>query len=372
MTDAELLAAALLHDTIEDTATTEEELRTAFGARIAGIVCEVTDDKRLSKAERKRIQLDNACAREQGSPAAQDRGQALQPARDPVEPAGGLAAVSQVPVFRLGQGGRGPGPRVESRGSRRSSTWPTRSGHSSRPIMSPWETTTNRWCLGPDADGPPRNVPLILLAVFATVFVLDWAQPVLVPLVLGLMMSYALGPVVDRLAEAFHPPRRVRRGAACSPSSAAWARRSSRCRTRRCSLAETLPEAVQKFQRAAREEFGGSEHDAREGAEGRGRTGARDRRARAARAARRHARADRAAEARHPQVPVDHREQQLGGHRRDADRDFHRLFPARVGRCVSPQVGQAVRPDAEPQAGDRPGHGRDRATRSSATSACRC
>ncbi len=60
VTDGELLAAALLHATIEDTATTQAELREAFGTRIAGIVAEVTDDKRLSKAERKRLQLDNA------------------------------------------------------------------------------------------------------------------------------------------------------------------------------------------------------------------------------------------------------------------------------------------------------------------------
>ena len=60
VTDAELLAAAILHDTIEDTDTTEKELRLQFGARIAGIVAEVTDDKNLSKVERKRIQLDNA------------------------------------------------------------------------------------------------------------------------------------------------------------------------------------------------------------------------------------------------------------------------------------------------------------------------
>jgi guanosine-3',5'-bis(diphosphate) 3'-pyrophosphohydrolase len=60
VTDVEILAAALLHDTIEDTATTREELRRAFGARVAGIVAEVTDDKSLSKAERKRLQLDGA------------------------------------------------------------------------------------------------------------------------------------------------------------------------------------------------------------------------------------------------------------------------------------------------------------------------
>ncbi len=58
--DAELLAAALLHDTIEDTATTQEDLRRAFGPRVARIVAEVTDDKRLSKVERKRIQIDCA------------------------------------------------------------------------------------------------------------------------------------------------------------------------------------------------------------------------------------------------------------------------------------------------------------------------
>jgi guanosine-3',5'-bis(diphosphate) 3'-pyrophosphohydrolase len=58
--DPELLAAALLHDTIEDTETTQEELRRAFGARIAAIVVEVTDDKRLSKATRKRNQVEHA------------------------------------------------------------------------------------------------------------------------------------------------------------------------------------------------------------------------------------------------------------------------------------------------------------------------
>ena len=58
--DLEVLAAALLHDTIEDTATSFEELREHFGARIAGIVAEVTDDKNLPKAERKRLQVEHA------------------------------------------------------------------------------------------------------------------------------------------------------------------------------------------------------------------------------------------------------------------------------------------------------------------------
>ena len=60
VSDVEVLCAALLHDTVEDTATTPQELAQAFGARIARIVAEVTDDKALSKAERKRLQVEHA------------------------------------------------------------------------------------------------------------------------------------------------------------------------------------------------------------------------------------------------------------------------------------------------------------------------
>jgi guanosine-3',5'-bis(diphosphate) 3'-pyrophosphohydrolase len=61
VSDPEIIAAALLHDTIEDTQTTESELATAFGGRVASIVAEVTDDKSITdKAERKRLQVVNA------------------------------------------------------------------------------------------------------------------------------------------------------------------------------------------------------------------------------------------------------------------------------------------------------------------------
>ncbi len=62
VTDPVVLAAALLHDTVEDTETTPAELREAFGEKIAGIVAEVTDDKDLPKAERKRLQIEYAAA----------------------------------------------------------------------------------------------------------------------------------------------------------------------------------------------------------------------------------------------------------------------------------------------------------------------
>jgi (p)ppGpp synthase/HD superfamily hydrolase len=61
ITDPEVLSAAILHDTLEDTDTTSEELEAAFGMRIRKLVEEVTDDKRLPKAERKQLQIDHAC-----------------------------------------------------------------------------------------------------------------------------------------------------------------------------------------------------------------------------------------------------------------------------------------------------------------------
>jgi guanosine-3',5'-bis(diphosphate) 3'-pyrophosphohydrolase len=58
--DIAVLGAALLHDTIEDTETTREELEREFGPRIAGIVVEVTDDTSLRKEDRKRLQVEHA------------------------------------------------------------------------------------------------------------------------------------------------------------------------------------------------------------------------------------------------------------------------------------------------------------------------
>ncbi len=60
ITDPEILAAAILHDTIEDTRTTPAELQEAFGARVRGIVDEVTDDKSLAKEVRKQLQIEHA------------------------------------------------------------------------------------------------------------------------------------------------------------------------------------------------------------------------------------------------------------------------------------------------------------------------
>lgn len=55
--DTTLLVAAVLHDTIEDTQTSAEEIQKEFGQDVLNIVLEVTDDKSLTKEERKRMQV---------------------------------------------------------------------------------------------------------------------------------------------------------------------------------------------------------------------------------------------------------------------------------------------------------------------------
>jgi guanosine-3',5'-bis(diphosphate) 3'-pyrophosphohydrolase len=60
ITDVSVICAALLHDTIEDTDTTAEELEFEFGTTIRDIVMDVTDDKTLDKAVRKQRQIEHA------------------------------------------------------------------------------------------------------------------------------------------------------------------------------------------------------------------------------------------------------------------------------------------------------------------------
>ncbi|XP_076766865.1 metazoan SpoT homolog-1 isoform X1 [Xylocopa sonorina] len=58
--DPVVIVAALLHDTVEDTNTTFEEIENEFGTEVCNIVKEVTDDKSLPKLERKKLQIQNA------------------------------------------------------------------------------------------------------------------------------------------------------------------------------------------------------------------------------------------------------------------------------------------------------------------------
>jgi guanosine-3',5'-bis(diphosphate) 3'-pyrophosphohydrolase len=58
--DVDVLLAAILHDTVEDTETRPEEISDRFGEKVLSFVMEVTDDKNLPKDERKRLQIVNA------------------------------------------------------------------------------------------------------------------------------------------------------------------------------------------------------------------------------------------------------------------------------------------------------------------------
>lgn len=60
ITDIEALQAGMLHDTVEDTDTSPEEIETRFGYAVRSLVMEVTDDKSLEKQERKRMQIEKA------------------------------------------------------------------------------------------------------------------------------------------------------------------------------------------------------------------------------------------------------------------------------------------------------------------------
>lgn len=65
--DANVLLASILHDTLEDTNTAPEEIKDNFGDEVLSLVLEVTDDKSLPKAERKRLQIETAPDKSHGA-----------------------------------------------------------------------------------------------------------------------------------------------------------------------------------------------------------------------------------------------------------------------------------------------------------------
>jgi (p)ppGpp synthase/HD superfamily hydrolase len=58
--EPDVVIAALLHDSVEDQGIAIEQIASAYGRKVADIVSEVTDDKSLPKAERKRLQVETA------------------------------------------------------------------------------------------------------------------------------------------------------------------------------------------------------------------------------------------------------------------------------------------------------------------------
>ena len=62
-----VIAAAWLHDTVEDCDVSAGDLRAIFGDQIAGLVMELTDDKSLAAWDRKKLQVANAPRKSAGA-----------------------------------------------------------------------------------------------------------------------------------------------------------------------------------------------------------------------------------------------------------------------------------------------------------------
>lgn len=98
-----------------------------------------------------------------------------------------------------------------------------------------------------------RSLALGVLAVLSVIFMLRWAGPVLVPLMLGLTLAYALAPVVNRLA-GWHVPRALGAGLVLALLVGLLFFAVDRLRDDATSLVESLPQAAQKVREAVRRE----------------------------------------------------------------------------------------------------------------------
>lgn len=103
-----------------------------------------------------------------------------------------------------------------------------------------------------------HSVALTVLAVFAGLFVLHWAKAVFIPLVVGLMINYALSPLVTWM-EKWRIPRAI--GAAIllisimgGIGSVAYSLSDEAS-----SMISTLPDAAKKFRQTLNKEWGSSE-----------------------------------------------------------------------------------------------------------------
>jgi len=65
--DPDIVIGALLHDTIEDTAVTYDEIEARFGRRVADLVRENSDDMSLPKQERRRRRIAEAAHKSDGA-----------------------------------------------------------------------------------------------------------------------------------------------------------------------------------------------------------------------------------------------------------------------------------------------------------------
>ena len=101
-----------------------------------------------------------------------------------------------------------------------------------------------------------RNIWIVILTVLAALYALHWASPILIPVIVGVMISYALSPLVNAM-EKWHIHRAA--GAALLliglVSGVGWIFYSLSDEAAR--IIETLPDAAKKMRLALRAEHGG-------------------------------------------------------------------------------------------------------------------
>ena len=103
-----------------------------------------------------------------------------------------------------------------------------------------------------------HSVALVVLALCAAIFMLHWGREVLIPLMLGVMISYALSPLVATLKK-WHIPRAIGAGMLLLAIVVGLSYTVYSLSDDAGQLIETLPEAAQKFRLTLRKERGTSE-----------------------------------------------------------------------------------------------------------------
>ncbi|MBT9567835.1 MAG: AI-2E family transporter [Thiobacillus sp.] len=102
-----------------------------------------------------------------------------------------------------------------------------------------------------------HSLPLILLTVIAVIFVLDWAQAVFIPLLFGIVISYALSPLVTGL-QRVHIPRAVGAGLLLLLIVGGLGTLAYSLKEETASMIEALPQTAQKFRQTLKKEWGTS------------------------------------------------------------------------------------------------------------------
>jgi predicted PurR-regulated permease PerM len=96
-----------------------------------------------------------------------------------------------------------------------------------------------------------RSVSMAVLAVIGTLWLLHWAKEVFIPIMLGIMFSYALTPVVERLSR-WRIPRALSAAVLLIALAGAIGGGAWRLSDDANDLIRTLPEAAQKLRQSLR------------------------------------------------------------------------------------------------------------------------